>query len=160
MSDEAGIVRTLRRALLALTAAGIAGTTIELAMIRHWTSTDQLIPWFALAVLAIACASIVFRPTPSTIRAARVIAVVVAVAAVFGVYEHVHANYEAGPLDYRYADSWDGMSALSRWWTAASGGVGPSPVLAPLLMAQAAACLVLATLTARSGGDRTDGAAR
>ena len=159
MSADDSLVTTLRRALLALAGAGIAGTTIELAMIRHWTSTDQLIPWFALVVLALACVGVVVHPTSSTIRAARVVAAVVTAAALFGVYEHIHANYEAGPLDYRYADTWDGMSELSRWWTAASGGVGPSPVLAPLLMAQAAVCLVLASLPSRRGDDRTAGAA-
>jgi hypothetical protein len=38
------------------------------------------------------------------------------------------------------------MSEVSRWWAAGSGGVGPSPALAPLIMAQSAACLWLATL--------------
>ena len=63
----------------------------------------------------------------------------------FGIFEHVKANYDAGPLDRRYAARWETMSEPSRWWTAASGGVGPSPPLAPAVMAQAALCLALAT---------------
>jgi hypothetical protein len=65
---------------------------------------------------------------------------------VFGVYEHIASNYEAGPLDFRYADRWATMSMPARVWAAASGTVGPSPALAPATLALAGACLVLATI--------------
>lgn len=38
----------MRRGLLALSAVGVVGTAIELAMLRHWGSSAQLVPWFAL----------------------------------------------------------------------------------------------------------------
>lgn len=134
----------MRRGLLALCGAGIAGTAVELAMLRHWTSGLQLVPWFALASLALALGFLVARPS-AAIRVARAVALAVAVVAVFGIVEHVKANYDAGPLDRRYSTRWETMSESSRWWTAVSGGVGPSPPLAPAILAQAACCLALAT---------------
>ena len=144
-------VALLRRCFLALTATGIAGTGIELALSRHWTSAVQLIAWYALAVLAVALALAVARPKTWAVRAVRVLAVVVMASAAFGIYEHVLANYHAGPLDFRYTERWASMSATSRWWAAISESVGPSPTLAPAVLAQAAVCLLFATLGVTSG---------
>jgi hypothetical protein len=135
-----------RRAFLTFAAAGVAATTLELAMIRHWGSLVMLIPWAVLAALAAGIAVAAFRPTPGALRTVRRLAVVVAATAVFGVVRHVMANYDAGPLDIDYETRWATMSALSRWWAALTESVGPSPVLAPLVLAQSAACLWLGTL--------------
>ena len=67
-------------------------------------------------------------------------------AAFLGIWGHVHANYEAAPLDVRYADTWDGLPEVTRWWLAATKTVGPSPPLASGALAQAALCVLLATL--------------
>jgi hypothetical protein len=80
------------------------------------------------------------------VKAVRAIVVLVFVVSAFGVFEHVDANYDAAPLDFRYGDKWPTMSAADRWWTAATGGVGPSPPLVPAVLAQAALCLGLATI--------------
>ena len=135
----------LRCGLLALCGAGVLGTAVELAMLRHWTSALQLVPWAALVPVGIALAALIIRPDRTTVTAARAVALTVVAVAAFGIFEHVKANYDAGPLDRRYATRWDTMAEPSRWWTAASGGVGPSPALAPAVLAQAAACLALAT---------------
>jgi hypothetical protein len=135
-----------RRALVVLAALTTIGTAIELLTIRHWKSNTQLIPWFALGVLAIAIVAYVVRPTPAVIRVVRVLAVLVALTALIGIYEHVNENLRAGPLDFRYTDKWPTMSTFSRWWAAANKSVGPSPTLAPAVLAQSAACLLLATL--------------
>ena len=136
----------LRRCFLALAVAGTAGTGVELALSRHWTSATQLIPWYAVGGLAAGAVLLVARPRPISVRAVRVLAVVVVLTAGFGIYEHVLANYHAAPLDFRYEVKWATMSAGSRWWAAASESVGPSPTLAPAVLAQAAICLLLATL--------------
>lgn len=146
LSAEARALAVVRHGLLGLCAAGIVGTAVELAMLRHWTSFLQLVPWLALAPLAGALVLLARHPSATTVRAARAVAVAVVIVAGFGVVEHVKANYDAGPLDRRYATRWETMSAPSRWWTAASGGVGPSPALAPAVLAQAALCLALATV--------------
>lgn len=145
-SAEARALAAVRSGLLGLCAAGVVGTAVELAMLRHWSSFLQLVPWLALAPLAGALVLLALRPSPAAVRVARSVAVAVVIVAGFGILEHVKANYDAGPLDRRYATSWETMSAPSRWWTAASGGVGPSPALAPAVLAQAALCLALATV--------------
>jgi hypothetical protein len=70
--------------------------------------------------------------------------------AVYGVYVHTRANVDAGSLDYRFAESWGAKGVVARWWTAASGGVGPAPVLAPAIYAFTAAVTWLAVAVSRS----------
>jgi hypothetical protein len=135
-----------RRAFLTFAAAGVAGTALELAMSRHWGSLVMFIPWVVLAALTAGIAVAVFRPSPRALRAVRWLAVVVAATAVFGVVRHVLANYDAGPLDADYETRWATMSALARWWAALIQSVGPSPTVAPLILALSAACLWLGTL--------------
>jgi len=55
------------------------------------------------------------RPTTARVRVVRFLALAVVVAAVVGVWEHIRANYDAAPLDFRYAQSWDALPARSRW---------------------------------------------
>jgi hypothetical protein len=139
-------VDLLRRCFLGLAVAATAGTAVELTLSRHWTSATQLIPWYALGGLAIGAVLLVARPQPASIRVVRVLAMIVTLTALLGIYEHVLANYNAAPLDLRYESKWAAMSAGSRWWAAMSESVGPSPTLAPAVLAQAAVCLLLATL--------------
>ena len=149
----------LRRGLLALAAAGLVGTTIELATLRHWGSVVQLVPWFALAGLAVPLAAVAARPTRTALRWARGVAVVVMVVAAFGIFEHVAANDDDGARKGRARARWAAMSTTSRWWAAASGGAGGAPPLAPAVLAQTAACLGLATVGHPAGrqNGRTDG---
>ncbi len=135
----------LRRGLLGLAVLTVAGIAIELYTEQHWTQPVQWIAWAALALTLVAVGLLVGRPSAGRVRAARIVAVVVVLCAVIGVWEHIRANYEAAPLDRRYGATWESMSALARWWLAARKGVGPSPPLAPGALAQAALCVLLAT---------------
>lgn len=141
-----GIVRWMRVGLLVMAAAGIVGTAVELATIRHWGSPSQFIPWVALLLLGLAVVAVAYRPTAGRIRAAQAVAVVSLGAGLFGVVQHVSENLHAGPLDAHYRATWSTMSTVSRWWAAASGGVGPSPTLAPAVLVQISFCILLATL--------------
>lgn len=143
-SDHETLSGRFRQAFTWLAVTGIVGTALELAMLRHWTSSSQLVAWAALVALAVALALTTIRPIAARLRAGRAVAVAVALSAAFGVFEHVDANYAAGPLDFRYADRWGTMSVISRWWAAATGAVGPSPALAPAILAQAAVFVWLA----------------
>lgn len=136
----------LRRGLLWLAGVTVAGISVELAVDRHWTQPSQLIAWGALAVVAVAIALVARKPSVARVRRARVLAVIVMLSAVVGIWEHVESNYDAGPLDFNYTDTWEGMPELSRWWLAATKSVGPSPPLAPGALAQAGLCVLLATL--------------
>jgi hypothetical protein len=155
---ESPAARLLRRGLLGLCAASIAGTAVELAMVRHWNSPIQMVPWFALGALTLALAAVVKRPTPTRLKWARAIAAGVALTAVFGVVEHVEANYHAGRRDPRYSSRWETMSTPARWWAAVSGGVRKNPVLAPAVLAEAAFCLALATARHPATGGVAPGA--
>ncbi len=143
----------VRRALLALTLAGVLATAFELASERHWNGVEQLIPWFALAVLAVALVLACLRNGTAQLLA-RFSAVLVMCASIYGVIDHAAANHHAGPLDQRYADSWATMSATEQWWAAVTKSVGPAPTLAPGILAQTALLLMLAGLL--RGGPAVD----
>lgn len=156
------LVPLLRRGLLGLAALTTAGITLELITERHWTQRSQLIAWAALVVLALAIALLRGQPSATRVRTAQTIALLVVVAAVIGVWQHIAGNHEAGPLDYHYLQTWEGLSAASRWWLAARKARGPSPPLAPGALVQAALCVLLAIVqhpaTVGKGGRTTLGA--
>jgi hypothetical protein len=141
----------LRGNLAALAALGVVGTAFELATLRHWNGAMQLVPWAALAMLAVALALHV-RPVgrPPRTRLVRALALLVLATSFFGVLEHALVNYHAGPLDQRFADTWDALSPWLRWWYAVTRTVGPAPTLAPGMLGQAAATLMLATIGQRA----------
>jgi hypothetical protein len=135
----------LRFWFLGFAAISTVGTAVELAAERHWGTAVRLIPWYATAALTVGLVLLVAVPRSLVVRLVRVIAVAVAITGLIGIYEHVHENYIAGPLDYRYTEKWPTMSFTSRWWAALSKTVGPAPILAPGILIQAAAFLFLAT---------------
>jgi hypothetical protein len=143
VTDSAAV---LRRCFAGLAAAGVVGTAVELALSRHWTSTVQLIPWAALAGIVVGLVLLLAGPKRRALRAVRALAVVVVLVSAFGVFEHALANYDAAPLDFRYTNRWATMSTTSKWWAAASQSVGPSPTLAPGVLAQSALCLLFGTI--------------
>jgi len=138
----------LRTGLCALTALGIVGTAFELATLKHWNGAMQLVPWVALVVLAGALAMHAGRP--GCIYLVRTLATLVLVTSLFGVLEHALVNYDSGPLDQRFADTWDVLSPWLRWWYAITRTVGPAPTLAPGMLGQAAITLMLATIGSRA----------
>ena len=136
---------TLRRGLLAISALGVAGLWLELAVARHWNSTVQLVPWVAAGLVAVGVALVAIRPTPARLILARVLAVICVGSGLFGVIQHVESNYDSGELDAVYGPRWATMSTASRLWHALIESVGPSPSFAPGALALIAACLLLAT---------------
>lgn len=144
MPDSRSTAYWLRQGLLALATIGVAGTELELASLSHWKGV-QLIAWAALGLITLAISLQIVRPTPGRIRAAQMLALVVALTAAFGVFQHISANYDAAPLDARYAYTWDAMSEPARWWAAVTKAVGPAPPLAPAALAQTALCVLVAT---------------
>jgi hypothetical protein len=137
----------MRRALVALTAIGIFGAAFELFAERHWRSPQQLVPWAALALLAVAVLLLLLKESPGLTRTIRVIAGAVLLAATFGVYAHVSANFTMGAFDQSLDGTWAGMSVVSQYWYALTKAVGTAPPLAPGMLAQAALLVLLATFT-------------
>jgi hypothetical protein len=145
-SSDAVLVLRLQRAMLLLAAAAAIGTAVELAMLRHWDGLEQLVPWATLAAVAVGIVVVAVGHSRAATLSGRTIGIAAGLAGLFGVHEHIVANLRSGPLDFRYTDRWPAMSEWSRWWAAASGAVGPSPALAPAILALAGACLAFATL--------------
>jgi hypothetical protein len=141
-------LQLLRGSLTALTALGIVGTAFELATLKHWNGAMQLVPWAALVVLAGAVAVHAGRPGRTVL--VRALAMLVLVISLYGVLEHALVNYDSGPLDQRFADTWDTLSPWLQWWYAITRTVGPAPTLAPGMLGQAAITLMLATVGTRS----------
>ncbi len=148
---DAQLVRQLRWALVGLSVLTCLGSALELAMLRHWGSTDQKIPWVILVIMAAGIAAFAWRQTQGTILAARVLAVGSVLGSGFGVLEHVKSNVETAPLNALWADTWDTLSPLNQWWLAATGGAGAAPTLAPGFLALTGICLALATWRLRPG---------
>jgi hypothetical protein len=146
---------TFRRAALWLAALSVLALAVELAVERHWTRPSQLIAWGALALAAVSIGLVRWRPSPGSLRAARLLAAAVVLSALVGIWQHVESNYEAGPLDAEYGEGWDNLSETTRWWLAVSKTVGPSPLLAPGALAQAGVLVLLAAQLPSSRGDRT-----
>jgi hypothetical protein len=135
----------VRQGLVALTMIGILAAAFELATGRHWNGIEQLIPWMALAVLAVAV-GLLLVPAGRGVPAARVLAVLVLGASAYGVLDHILVNYESGALDQRYSQSWDTLPAVQQWWLAVTKTVGPAPTLAPGVLGQSALLLILASV--------------
>ena len=138
-------ITLVRRGLYALTIFGILATAFELATEHHWNGLEQLVPWVALGILTIAT-SLSLLPSRGSRLLARALALLVMGASIYGIIDHVAVNYNSGPLDARFADTWESQSPTQRWWYAATKSVGPAPPLAPGVLAQTALLLLCASL--------------
>jgi hypothetical protein len=121
----------LRRGLLGLAALTVAGLCVELAVAHHWTQPTQLIAWVALAIMVATIVLMLGTPSPGRVRLARILAIAVMLSALYGYWEHIESNYDAGELDMIYGDRWESLPQSTRWWLAISKTVGPSPPIAP-----------------------------
>ena len=74
----------LRRGLLALATLSVAATALELAMLRHWTTVVQVIPFAILGLTAVAIA-LAARATRGRLQAARALGAVAALSSLYGV---------------------------------------------------------------------------
>jgi hypothetical protein len=134
----------LSHGTLGLAGVAVLGTAADLAAERHWQTPVQLVAWAALVMLAVSQLLLAFRPDRRAARrAAQVLCVVVLVASVLGVVEHVAANLDAGVLDGRYSARWAELPVTWRLWYAVTKTVGPAPPLAPGALGQAALLTLL-----------------
>ena len=150
---HARLVARFQAALLALSALSCAFVAVELASLRHWKSTEQIVPWIVLGVLVSSVLIVVFTRSRIAIAQARLVALCAIPAALFGVYEHVSANLETGILNHRY--NWAQLPGWEHLWLASTGAVGGTPATAPLVLALAAVLLGLATAGMTPSAART-----
>lgn len=143
----------LRKAILVLGALSAIATAIELALERHWQQGTQLIPWVSLAIVLIAIVLAARARSFTSVNLARGLAMLVMLTALFGIWEHIQANFDSGELDQRYSAVWDTLPVTQRWWLAMSKSVGPAPPIAPAATAYAAICVIIATIGISPGRD-------
>ena len=113
------------------------------------TGTDrQLAPWLTLLGAGIALVALLVRVSRATVWLARVLAALVIISAVVGVWRHFDENYSTATLDVDYGDRWGTMSTGDRLWEVSIGSVGHAPIpaagaLVPIGVALAAATIGL-----------------
>jgi hypothetical protein len=138
--DESLTLRHLRTFLLGLSAALFVGTSMELILAEHVGSLIQLTP-FALCLLGLLALVVVWvRPNRRTVAALRLTMAAAALGSPVGIYEHFSVNLEFGSETQPNAD------AVRLLVAALTGG---SPLLAPVILAVAAATAIAATYSAR-----------
>ncbi|GJF12949.1 hypothetical protein NGTWS0302_17840 [Mycolicibacterium cyprinidarum] len=138
------LVNRFQQALLALALASGAFLVAELAALRHWNATEQLIPFAVLAVMVVSALVLAFVRGRFSVIQARLVALITIGASLYGLFEHVSANLDTGVLNSRY--DWAAMAGWEHLWLAISGAVGGSPALAPLALGLAGVLLGLATM--------------
>ena len=118
---------SLRQLLLALILVGTVGLEVELALLRHAETRNQLIPHVALLTGLIATVAVYVRPGPVTLRSFQTVMFVFLVVGALGVYLHVQGNVE-------FALERDpSISGAGLFWKALRGA---TPALAPGALAQ------------------------
>jgi hypothetical protein len=155
-SEASTVVRTIRRGLLALTGIGLAGTTVELVFLRHWSTATAAIVWVGIIALGLAFVTLLRHPSRTALRVVRIAATVALVVSAIGVFFHVRENLTAAPLDRKVGGTWDSLSPVAQLWMAGTGGVGPAPTLAPGSLAEIALGLLLATVGWSVADETTD----
>jgi hypothetical protein len=123
------ILSRLRRFLLGLSALLCVGTVIELWLTNHMESFVQLIPFGLCGLGFMAAVVALLRPRRASMLSLRLCMVLVASGGVFGIYEHFESN-----IGFRREIR---PNAPTREIVLASF-YGPSPLLAPGILAVAA----------------------
>ena len=151
----------IRWALLLLTALGLAGTAVQLAMERHWVEPWQFAPWAALGGIAIALIALLVTTNRTTVRLARIIAVIVLLITGVGLWQHFSANYEqgseaeanmvqdAGGDQHEDSDGEEVDAAEAEensFVDVLTGAADRTPLLAPFTLVQVALTLAAATM--------------
>jgi hypothetical protein len=125
--QEAELLSTIRRILLALVLLGIVGLVPELLLLGHTESATQLIPFLVLGLGLVSGVVLWVRPTRRGVRAFQGVMLLLIVAGVLGLYFHVRGNVE---FELEENPTAHGLDLL---WRSLSGGV---PTLAPGAMVQ------------------------
>jgi amino acid transporter len=145
--NEHVLLQRLRTFLRWLAAALFAGTVAELLLAGHTDSPMQFVP-FVLCMLGLLMLwRTRRRPSHRALLALRLSMAVIAAGSLLGAWEHFEGNYEFARETHPHA---------ARWTLIRSGLTGRDPLLAPGILAAAAAV----TLAATYGVDAPEGQGR
>jgi hypothetical protein len=121
-------LQAVRRFLFAILILGMAGTAVELLLLKHDEDRIQLIPLVLLAAGLVAVIAHALRPSASSAGAIRVTMAAFVAAGVAGLYFHYRANVE-------FQLEGDPSLAGRALWMKALEAKAP-PALAPGVMVQ------------------------
>lgn len=135
MNERAALGR-LTTFLHLLAAALFVGSIGELIAAKHYGSTMQLVPFALCGLGLLALVALHVRPTRSVVLAIRALMVVTAAGSLLGIYEHVMGNLDFVRGVRPHADT---MTVIKQTIQ------GAAPILAPGVLAVAAAITLAAT---------------
>ena len=93
-APEPATLGVIRRVLLAILLIGMAGTTIELLLLKHVEEATQLIPLVVLGTAFVAVSWHVARQSAASLMTVRVMMALFIAAGMIGIYLHYQANVE------------------------------------------------------------------
>lgn len=130
------VLARLRRFLLVFSALVLCGALVELWLARHTENWTQLVPFVLCGLALLTLVVALVRPRGGPLWALRAAAVLLLAGSFYGVYEH-YTNSVAFQREI------DPSGAARDALVAALGG--PNPLLAPGILAAAAALALAAT---------------
>lgn len=130
------ILQRLRVFLLALSAFMLVGVVIELVLSEHTEEPAQFLPFILCGLGMVAILATLVRPQRLTLRALQAVMVVVVLGSLFGIYEHLESNVTF-ELDMRPGAVLGDVIVKAL--------IGAAPLLAPGMLAMAAAVALAAT---------------
>ena len=127
-ASESPTLAIIRRVLLGILLIGMAGTTIELLLLKHVAEATQLIPVVLLGVAFVTVAWHARRPTAGSLMTVQIIMVLFVAAGLIGMVLHYQANVEF-QLEIDRS-----LSGMPLFWKAVAAKAPPA--LAPGSMSQ------------------------
>lgn len=113
---------SIRKFLLITLAVGIIGTSVELLLLEHVESIQQLIPLVVLALGALTLTWHTAAPRAMTVRALQIVMTLFVVTGLVGIWLHYHGNVE---FELEMYPTMGGIELVQKTLT------GATPVLAP-----------------------------
>lgn len=118
----------IRRVLLAILLIGMAGTTIELLLLKHVEEATQLIPLVLLGLAFVSVAWHARRPTARSLMTVQIVMVLFVATGLIGMVLHYQANVEF------QLEMDKSLSGMPLFWKAVAAKAPPA--LAPGSMSQ------------------------
>lgn len=128
--------KRIRFVLLVLAGFICLTTALELYLAEHFRSYVQLIPFVLAGLGFVGVLVVLIKANKGTLRALRIIMMIVVLGSLFGIFEHTKHNFEFHLEIRPNAQASDVSFAAVR---------GPNPLLAPSILAFAGVLALLAT---------------
>lgn len=92
--SEVNIAQRLRTFLLVVAACLCVGTVVELFFAEHYKEPTQFVPFVLCGLGLVVALAALLRPGRGTLRAVRIVMVLLVAGSLYGVFEHMEGNIE------------------------------------------------------------------